>query len=90
MKDIARVDDIVQGIPETESFFYGIGATFGTIVFSYRMERNLSQKELAKRAGVSVKTIHHAEGGSYNLSFQMYELIFSALEIDKKDYAHLF
>ncbi|WP_078598555.1 helix-turn-helix domain-containing protein [Evansella clarkii] len=90
MKDLTRIDDIVQEIPETESFFYGIGATFGKIIFSYRMKRNLTQKQLAARAGIGIKTIHRAEGGSDNLGVQTYEKIFRALDIQPRDYAQLF
>ncbi|MGV2623277.1 UNVERIFIED_CONTAM: helix-turn-helix transcriptional regulator [Halobacillus marinus] len=73
-----------------ESFFYGIGATFGKIIFSHRMSFDLTQKQLAERAGVGVKTIHRAEGGSDNLGVQTYEKIFEALGIQKRDYADVF
>ncbi|WP_026702365.1 helix-turn-helix transcriptional regulator [Salibacterium aidingense] len=90
MRDLTRTDDIIQEIPETESFFYGISAAYGNTIFSYRMDRDLTQKQLATMAGVGVKTIHRAEGGSSNLGVQTYEKIFRALGVPKEDIPQLY
>ncbi|WP_173918995.1 helix-turn-helix domain-containing protein [Halobacillus sp. Marseille-Q1614] len=90
MKDLLRVDDIVEEIPELETVFYGIGAAFGKIIFSYRVNQQLTQKQLADKANVGVKTVHRAEGGTNNLGVQTYEKLFKALGINKEKYAEIF
>ncbi|MFD2704692.1 helix-turn-helix transcriptional regulator [Salibacterium lacus] len=90
MNDITRTDDIVQELPETESFFNGIGATFGHVIFSYRMERGLTQKQLADISGVRLKTIHRAEGGTFDIDARTYEKIFRALDVRKEDVERLY
>ncbi|PBB04649.1 MULTISPECIES: helix-turn-helix domain-containing protein [Salimicrobium] len=90
MKDLTRTDDIVKELPETEEFFYGIGAVLGRAVFSARMEASLTQKELADKADVDLTTVTRAEGGSGGLEVHMYDKLFRALGISPREYAALF
>ncbi|AKG04469.1 transcriptional regulator [Salimicrobium jeotgali] len=90
MKDLTRTDDIFKELPETEEFFHGIGAILGRAVFAARMEASLTQEELAEKAGVDLKTVTRAEGGSGVLEVRMFDKLFRALGISSREYAALF
>ncbi|AOM84406.1 helix-turn-helix domain-containing protein [Salisediminibacterium beveridgei] len=90
MKDLSRIEDISLEVPELDQQISGLGSVFGEIIFSHRMEKKLTQKELAHKSGLGVKTIYRAEGGSSNIGIVTYETIFKALDIEVSDYADLF
>jgi transcriptional regulator with XRE-family HTH domain len=48
----------------------------------YRMERNLSQEELAERVGLSQTFLSQVECGSRNVSLEKIETLAEALQID--------
>ncbi|SIS48207.1 helix-turn-helix domain-containing protein [Salimicrobium flavidum] len=90
MKDLTSNHDVIKELPETEDFFYGIGTILGRLIFNRRRQVSLTQKELAEKAGVGLKTITRAEGGTGNLGVHTYEKIFRALGVSPREYAEMF
>ncbi|MEK5071767.1 helix-turn-helix domain-containing protein [Sporosarcina sp. FSL K6-1508] len=80
---------LIETHPDLHDAFYGIAALYGKIVFAQRMKLGLTQKELAAKANVSIKTIARAEGGTGNLGTENYDSIFGALELNMSDVAKL-
>lgn len=75
--------------PEMNETFNSMAAIQGKVIFATRMEKGLTQKELADRADVSLKTISRAEGGSGNLGTQVYDKIYKALDLTPYDVSRL-
>jgi len=75
--------------PDLHDNFYGLAAVYSIIIFSYRMDLAYTQKDLAQKAGVSLKTIARAEGGSGNLGTERYVEIFAALKLSISDVTKL-
>ncbi len=88
-KNLLNTKKIVEQHPEMEEQLHGIGAVYGKIIFLTRMEKGLTQKELAEKAGVGDKTITRAEGGSENLGTLTYDNIFKALDLSTVAVAEL-
>lgn len=82
--------EIVENIPELKPTFSSIHSVFGELTFAARMEKKLTQKELAERTDVSVRTIQRMEGGSGGITDKTYEKVFTALEITNDDIADSF
>jgi len=64
-----------------------ISQSFSVLIFAFRLKAKLTQQELADNAGVTVKTIHRAEGGSGGITDKTYQKIFDALAITPEDMA---
>lgn len=77
--------DLVKDIPELNNTFFSLSASFGKLVFATRMERKLTQSQLADLANEGVKTIHRIEGGSGGITDTTYEKVFHALKITNED-----
>lgn len=75
--------------PDLHDNFYGLAAAYSTIIFSHRMKLAYTQKELAQKTGVSLKTITRAEGGSEKLGTEKYAEIFFALKLSISDVTKL-
>lgn len=73
---------LTAGHSDLEEKLYGLGAVYGKIIFASRMEKGLTQRELAEKAGVGLKTVTRAEGGSDNLGTLTYENLFRALDLN--------
>lgn len=56
-----------------------------TIIKNKRLEMNLSQRELAKKAGVSYNTIYNVEKGASNSNLLTYQKICKALNLNFSD-----
>ncbi|MEK4671542.1 helix-turn-helix domain-containing protein [Niallia sp. FSL R7-0271] len=82
--------DIVQNIPELHDTFFSFSASLGKLVFAARMDKKLTQKELADKSGVAVKTIHRIEGGSGGVTDKTYQKVFTALKLSQDDLAEAF
>lgn len=63
---------------------------YSKIVFSVRIKKGLTQKQLASLANVSVKTIHRLESGSGGITDDTYSKVFEALDLTLKDVADFF
>jgi transcriptional regulator with XRE-family HTH domain len=55
---------------------------FGEVIKKYRKERNLTQRELAEKAGLSVRAITEIERGERNGRPKTLEKIFNVLGIE--------
>lgn len=86
MKNLLNLDHTIEEIPGVKDTFDGMGAMFGKVIFSHRVNKGYTQQELAKKANVGVKTIHRAEGGTSNIGIETYETIFKALSIKPEEY----
>lgn len=73
--------------PELQEVFYSTAAYHGKIIFARRMEKGLTQSELAKKADVGLKTISKAEGGAGNLGIETYDKIYNALQLTPAEVA---
>ena len=54
---------------------------FGQIIYKARMERHLTQEQLAEAAGISKKYVSGIENGKNNLSYNVLYKLVSALQI---------
>jgi transcriptional regulator with XRE-family HTH domain len=54
----------------------------GTLVRRYRAERQMSCRDLARRAGVALGTISHLENGTHRPTVGTFTRILEALELD--------
>ena len=62
--------------------------TFGEKLKKHRLENNMNQNELAKRAGLGINTISNYEGGkTYPKDRQIYKTLADILGVDA-DYLH--
>lgn len=83
-------NELVNDIPELKPTFFGLSSTLGTLTFAARMDKKITQKELAELANVGVKTIHRIEGGSGGVTDTTYQKVFAALEISNDEIAEAF
>ena len=67
--------------PEMTSIFYSLPSFFGKLTFARRLQKGLTQDELAALMGVEPRIIHQIEGGSFKISMSQYEKVFSLLGI---------
>jgi transcriptional regulator with XRE-family HTH domain len=81
VRDLLNISKILEVHPDLYEQFRGISEVFAQIIFKSRVEKGISQSELAKLAGVENAIIYRAEGGSVNLGEEIYEKIFKALDL---------
>lgn len=79
-ENLLKTSDLVAKHPELEEQLHGLGSLYGKIIFACRMEQGLTQKELADKASIGLKTITRAEGGFENLGTTTYNAILRALD----------
>ncbi|SFA57081.1 Helix-turn-helix [Parageobacillus thermantarcticus] len=89
MRNLLDTSKIVETHPDLHEQFYGLGAILAQIIFRKRMEKNMTQQELAQKAGVGVKTISRVEGGSGNIEIKTYEKLFQALGLSNTEIGHI-
>lgn len=82
-------NELVNDIPELKETF-GIHSVLGELTFAARMDKKITQKDLAELANVGVKTVHRIEGGSGGITDTTYQKVFAALEISNDDIAEAF
>lgn len=91
MADLVNLSrELINDIPELKPIFFSVSAVLGELTFAARMEKKVTQRELAKLANVGVKTIHRVEGGSGGVTDTTYQKVFAALEISNEDIAEAF
>lgn len=88
-KNLLNTGNLISKHPEVEDQLHGLGAVYGKIIFAARMEQGLTQKVLAEKAQVGVKTITRAEGGFENLGIVTYNNLFRALNLSTTTVAEL-
>ncbi|WP_277586611.1 XRE family transcriptional regulator [Psychrobacillus antarcticus] len=88
-KNLLNTSDLVAKHPELNENLHGLGSLYGKIIFACRMEQGLTQKELAGKALIGLKTITRAEGGFENLGTTTYNAIFRALGLSTAGVAEL-
>lgn len=76
-----------ESSPELKETLEGLAPIYAQIIFLNRVEQGYSQKELAEKAKVGLKTISRAEGGYDNLSTETYTKIFKVLNLSIQDIA---
>jgi transcriptional regulator with XRE-family HTH domain len=82
MADLVNLgNELINDIPELKPTFFSLSSALGELTFAARMEKRITQLELAKLAGVGVKTIHRIEGGSGGITDKTYDKVFAALEL---------
>jgi transcriptional regulator with XRE-family HTH domain len=79
--------ELIEDVPELHDTIFSFSAELGKLVFAARIDRKLTQNQLAKLANVSSKTIHRIEGGSGGVTDRTYEKVFKALKITGDDLA---
>lgn len=57
---------------------------FGKIIRKKRMAKRISQESLAKRMGISCTYLREVEHGKYNMTWQNWLKICTALDVDIK------
>ncbi|SFH49881.1 Helix-turn-helix [Priestia megaterium] len=62
-----------------------ISQSFSVLIRTFRLRFKLTQKGLASKAGVTVKTIYRSESGSGGITDKTYQKIFNALAITPED-----
>lgn len=87
--NLLKTSDLVANHPELEEQMHGLGALYGKIIFACRLEQGFTQKELADKASIGLKTITRAEGGFENLGTTNYNAIFRALGLSTAGVAEL-
>lgn len=91
MADLVNLgNELINDIPELKPTFFGIPSVLGELTFAARMEKKITQKELAKLANVGVKTIHRIEGGSGGITDKTYDKVFATLGLSHEDIATAF
>lgn len=82
MADLINLgNEIINDIPELKPTFFSIPSVMGELTFAARMDKKITQKELAELANVGVKTIHRIEGGSGGITDTTYQKVFTALGV---------
>ena len=66
-----------------------VGATFGERLRQLRRERLLTQRQLAKRAGISLSTVVNLERSHTEPRFETIRRIAAALEVDPRGLARV-
>lgn len=78
---------IKESHPDLKETLEGLSPIYARIIFARRIELGLTQTKLADKAGVGLKTISRAEGGFDNLSIDIYNKIFHALDLSVRQVA---
>ncbi|QQK79219.1 helix-turn-helix transcriptional regulator [Salicibibacter cibi] len=81
---------VVKDIPELDDTFFSLSSHLGKLVFATRLEKKLTQLELADKAEVSPKTIHRIEGGAGGVTDTTYDKVFDVLEISGEEIGEYF
>ncbi|SDJ00929.1 helix-turn-helix transcriptional regulator [Natribacillus halophilus] len=81
---------IAKGTSEFDETFFSLSAHLGKLVFATRLEKKLTQQELAEQAEVSPKTIHRIEGGAGGVTDNTYDKVFDVLEISGEEIGEYF
>lgn len=79
-----------KDIPELQYTLFNIPSSLGRLTFAARMEKKLTQNQLAELANVSPKTIHRIEGGRGGVTDKTYEKVLSVLGVNNDDIAAAF
>ncbi|TDQ39259.1 helix-turn-helix transcriptional regulator [Aureibacillus halotolerans] len=88
MTDVFKLkQNLEEKYPSLKPSGNSMALVFGKLVFAKRIRENLSQVELAKRAGVGVKTIYRIEGGNDGITTKIYDKVFLVLGINFEDVA---
>lgn len=87
---ISLGNKLINDIPELKPTFFCIPSVLGELTFAARMERGITQKQLAEIADIGVKTVHRIEGGSGGVTDTTYGKVFAALEVSNDDIAEAF
>lgn len=91
MADLINLgNEIINDIPELEPTFFSLPSVLGELTFTARMDKKITQKELAEIANVGVKTIHRIEGGSGGITDTTYQKVFTALGVSDEDLSEAF
>jgi len=86
MKDFNELQkELINKIPSLNPTGDSTSKGFADIVFSYRIRQHLTQRQLADKSEVGVKTIHRIEGGSGGVTINTLEKVLNALGIDYKE-----
>lgn len=88
-KNLLNTSELIAENPDLKEQLHGLGALYGKIIFASRMEQGITQRELADKAGIGLKTITRAEGGFENLGIIMYNAIFRALGLSTASVAEM-
>lgn len=83
---IELVKPLAEDDSEIQTMFFGKSGQLSKVIFATRMEKGITQSELAKLIGVDDKVIHRLEGGSVDMGDELYKKAFSALGLDYSDY----
>ena len=82
--------DIAKRNPSFKPAGNFLSQEYAKLVFVYRMNAGLTQKQLAEAADVSPSTIHRIEGGSGGITDIKYAAVFNVLNITTADIANFF
>ena len=83
MTDFEKLKARARKIPEVKAYLDSFSTQVGRQIFNARLKNNMSQGDLATRAGVTQATISRVEAGDPGIKGVTYNKIVSVLEIPR-------